>query len=207
MGSSVGNGASSVGNGPAGPLNQADYARQIGVHPSTVNRWIKRGRIRLRPDGLIDPEAADRERLVTESPMPHHQARKAQFEEVWHADSRQMEEALSSDELSRALKLETYRLQKAKADQANLELDRAAGLLVERVEVEYLLADLAATLQSKLGSIPALLGPALAAHRGDVAAIHHELESVTRDLLTELAAHLERQGEAHLGPVTAGGGG
>jgi hypothetical protein len=196
-----------VGNGPAGPLNQADYARRIGVNPSTVNRWIKRGRIRLRPDGLIDPETADRERLVSESPMPHHQARKAQFEEAWTAPPpARAEDALSSDELSRALKLETYRLQKAKADQANLELDRAAGLLVERVEVEYLLADLAATLQSKLGSIPALLGPALAAHRGDVGAIHQELEAVTRDLLTELAAHLERQGEAHLGPVTAGEG-
>lgn len=103
------------------------------------------------------------------------------------------------EELGLALKLETYRLQKAKAEQANLELDRAAGLLVERREVEYLLQDLAATLHSQLDGLAVQLAPALAAHRGDVAAMQGEIEGRLRDLLAELAQHLERKVQQHLG--------
>ena len=206
MGNSVGIEVSSVGSGPAaGLLSQAAYARHARVHPSTVNRWIQNGRISIRPDGLIDPTQADRERSASESPMPHHQARKAQIDAEKEEAARHggqvlddLAEAQSAEEIGRALKMETYRLQKAKAEQANLELDRSAGLLVERSEVEYLLEDLAMTLQSKLQGMAALLAPSLSAHRGDVSAIQSEIEGFARDLLTELAAHLERKTKEHL---------
>ena len=191
-----------MGSQPPRLLRQIDYARRCGVNPSTVTRWIQNGRIRVLDNGLIDAEDADRQRQLTESPLPHHQARKAQFDrqrEQPHLDDQDHGEGMESGEISRRLKLETYRLQKAKADQANLELDRSAGLLVERSEVEYLLADLAATLQSKLIALPALLAPSVASHRGDASAIAHELEGFARDLLTELASHIERQADAHLG--------
>jgi hypothetical protein len=61
-------------------VTRAEYARHAGVNRSTVTRWIEAGRIPSRPDGLIDQAQADQMRDVTESPLPHHQARKAQIE-------------------------------------------------------------------------------------------------------------------------------
>jgi len=200
----VGIEASSVGTGPSKPISQAAYARLIGVDPSTVTRWIQNERISRLPNGLIDPERADRERAATESPMPHHQARKAQFDEEKERKAQAetappvSEPEPSAEGLGLALKRETWKLQKAKAETANLELDKAAGLLVERSEVEFLLRDLAAMLQSQLDGMAAKLAPSLSAHRGDVNAIQAEIESFARDLLSELAAHLERQAAQHL---------
>lgn len=204
VGSSVGSEPASVGSRPAGRfLSQAAYARRVGVNPSTVTRWIQNGRITVRQDGRIDPEQADRERDATESPLPHHQARKAQIDAEKEAKARQeaAEEAAreprGSEELGLALKRETYRLQKAKAEQANLELDKSAGLLVERSEVEFILRDIAAVVQGKLGGLSAQLAPALSAHRGDVAKIQADLDAYARDALSELAAHMERQAQQH----------
>jgi hypothetical protein len=212
-------------------LTRPQYAKRIGVNPATVWKWTQTGRITLGPDGLIDPEEADRQRAATESPLARHQTRKRQFEErrarmaaelaAAQAQGAPEDDAMPEDqperaeptaaaprapggfstheELGLALKLETYRLQKAKAEQANLELDRAAGLLVERSEVEYLLQDLAATLHSKLDGLAVQLAPALAAHRGDVSAMQGELEGRIRDLLAELAQHVERKVQQHLG--------
>lgn len=214
----MGNGASSVGKASPGVLmTQAEYARHANVTPSTVTRWLQNGRISRRAGGLIDPEQADRERFASESPMPHHQARKAQIDAEKARQAQDVPPAgqgadsppqaqpgpTSSEELGLALKLETYKLQKAKAEQANLELDQSAGLLVERSEVEYLLRDLAAVLHSSLDGMAAQLAPALASHRGDVSAMQSEIEGFSRDLLVNLADHLDRQAQQHLPPVIA----
>jgi len=61
-------------------LSQAAYARHANVSPTTVGRWIRAGRISLEADGGIDPDKADRQRIASESPLPHHQARKAQID-------------------------------------------------------------------------------------------------------------------------------
>ena len=193
-----------------GLLSQNAYARRLGVAPSTVNRWLKAGRITAEANGLIDPERADRERDATESPFPMHQARKAQFDAERAArrladdgqtpggvDAPQAGVAMPPmEKLGAALKLETYKLQKAKAEQANLELDRSAGLLVERAAVDLVLADFGATLRGLLENLPGQLAPSLSGHRGDVTAIHAELESVTSDLLREMAAHMQRKLES-----------
>lgn len=185
---------------PAIRLSQNAYARRIGVNPGTVNRWIKQGRISLGDDRLIDPELADRERAATESPMPHHQARKAQWEAEWArkaAVSQAHAEPIPQlEKLGAALKLETYKLQKAKAEQANLELDRAAGLLVERAEIDRALADFGATLRNLLEALPHRLAPELSALRGDTAAAHRILEASVADVLQELAAHIQRKMDA-----------
>lgn len=194
---------------PAIRLSQNAYARRIGVNPGTVNRWIKQGRISIGDDRLIDPELADRERSATESPMPHHQARKAQFDEAraqrLTVRAPEVGQKSTSEEIGKALKLETYRLQKAKAEQANLELDRAAGLLVERSEVDFMLRDLALTLQASLEGMAAQLAPSLSANRGDVNALQAEIEAFARDLLAALAAHAERKAREHLGTVAQAG--
>ena len=61
-------------------VTQAEFARICGVNRSTVHRWIENGRIETDAQGLIDPEAATRMKEATSSPLPHHEARKAQFD-------------------------------------------------------------------------------------------------------------------------------
>lgn len=61
-------------------ITRAEFARRAGVNKSTVTRWIESGRITIGPDGLIDEAEAHSQRAASESPAPHHQARKAQLE-------------------------------------------------------------------------------------------------------------------------------
>jgi hypothetical protein len=197
-------------------VTQAEFARMANVTRTTVNRWIATGRIQTEADGLIDPEAATRMREATESPLPHHQARKAQIEAAKAAQSSgetqgttQAEKTQHSastapanaqgdtvpamEKLGAALKLETYKLQKAKAERENLVLDKEAGLLVERAEVELVLADYGATLRALMEGMADRLSPTLAAHKGDVAAIHSSLDATAQDILHELSEHLKRK--------------
>ena len=48
-----------MGDGLAGLITQAEYARRIGVSKVAVHKWVRAGIIPLR-DGLIDPGEADR---------------------------------------------------------------------------------------------------------------------------------------------------
>jgi hypothetical protein len=61
-------------------ITRAEFARRANVNKSTVTRWIESGRITLGADGLLDEAEAHRQRAASESPAPHHQARKAQFD-------------------------------------------------------------------------------------------------------------------------------
>jgi hypothetical protein len=190
-------------------MTQTEYARHAGVNRSTVCRWLQNGRIQAESDGSIDPEKADRLREATESPMPHHQARKAQIAQEKKAQSEKAETPSTEkpsdggdgmgnatvSEIGAALKLETYKLQKAKAETANLELDRLSGLLVERSEVDHVLADIGATLRGHCEGLPDRYAPIIAAHKGEVNAIHHELEGLARDLLNAMADHMRRKTE------------
>ncbi len=99
-------------------------------------------------------------------------------------------------DLGARLKLETWKLQKAKAERENMELDKLAGLLVERAEVDYVLADFGNTLRGLLEGLPDRLAGALAAHRGDVNAIHKALDDAAHDLLTEMSELMKRKMEA-----------
>lgn len=202
-------------------ITRAEFARRVGVNRKTVTRWIQNGRLTLGEDGLLDFERANRERLATESPLAKHQARKRQFEEARQAALAAAQRAAeapgavlspvdperatapatpapldataSPEDLGRALKLETYRLQKAKAEQANLELDKAAGLLVERTEVDFVLRDVGNTLRGLLEGLPDRLAPVLAGHQGDVAGMHKLIDDAARELLEAIADHMTRK--------------
>lgn len=199
-------------------VTQAEFARLMGVNRSTVHRWLENGRMQAQPNGLIDPEAARRQLDATESPLPHHQARKAQFiearegDDTSNAEKREFnpstglatphatggnnpETRTQAENIGTALKLETYKLQKAKAELANMEVDKQAGLLVERAEVDYVLADFGNTLRGLLEGLPDRLAPAISRHRGDVNAIHAELESSAADLLREISEQMKRKME------------
>lgn len=99
------------------------------------------------------------------------------------------------ERLGAGLKLETYKLQKAKAERENMELDKMAGALVDRSEVDYVLADLGNTLRSLLEGLPDRLASRIAAVAGNVSAIHKTLEESMHDALGEMSANIKRKAE------------
>jgi len=162
-----------------------------------VTRWIQRGRIAVEDNGRIDPEKADRMRALTESELPHHQARKAQIELEKQMDRARSVDAAEpdSEEVSKRLKMAMMREREAKAEAAALELDKQVGLLVERGEVEHLLKDFGATLTGLVESLADRLAPVVAGRQGDNAAIHADIERAARELLEEMEAHMRRNAQ------------
>lgn len=200
-------------------LNQAAFSRLMGVNKATVTKWVAKGRV-VVVDGLIDVEAAKQRLAATENPMPQAQAQierhasgraakpveasQRVFEDVDTLGPAQMDENATesdSDELDgiklagRKLKMATLRLQESKAELASIEVDKAAGLLVERAEIDYVLADHGNALRSKLLGLADRLAPAIAVHRGDVSAIHAEIEGVAMNILNEITDDLYRKME------------
>lgn len=185
-------------------VSPAEFARIAHVNRSTVHRWGQNGRITIGPDGKIDLEAALRERGATESPEPRHQARKEQFDEQKAAPgpgAPVMDEGIHLggsvvERLGLMHKQAALKRLVAQAELANLELDRAAKALYERVDVDYVLHDFGVTLADKLNSLPDRYTSELSACRGDTAAIHKTLEDAAHNILAELNDHLNRQREA-----------
>ena len=151
-------------------VTQAAFARICNVNRSTVTRWIQSGRIELAPDGSIDADAASRMREATESPLPHHQARKAAIEIAKQAVGRAGHalampdidheglDAVGDDDsaagVSARYKLAMARERESKAEMAAMEVDKLAGLLVERSEVDYVMADFGTLVRSALEGLP-----------------------------------------------------
>jgi len=187
-------------------VNQADFARLCGVNRSTVNRWLKAGRIEADAQGRIDPEAAQRLRIATESPMPHHQARKAQFDEA-RAASGMAEAAIdapagsqavdddpeSLEGVGMALKRAMLATQQRKAEILAMDADKMAGTLVDRADVEYVIGDFGAMLRGLLEGLPDRLAGEIASHQGNVNAIHKSLEDAAREILLAISAQMERR--------------
>jgi len=188
------------------PVKPATYARLIGVANSTVSRWIKNGRISVNEYGYLDPDTANREREATESPLPHHQARKAQIDAqrgqppVQNSNAAQeapMEaQGMSNEAVGTALRFETYRLQKAKAEKAAMEADQLAGALIETKAAMEVFSGLGYSLRSIAETIPERHAAELASHRGDVGAVRKEMETIIHALLSEFATEIQRQAAA-----------
>lgn len=172
-------------------LTPAQFARQEHVAKSIVTRWIESGRITLGPDGLIDATAAA-ERLATESPPP--QAQSIPAKATAPPDTPATAAPLSDSAILGAnLKYETYRLQKAKREQGEMEIDKSAGLLVERAEIDFVLADYGAAVRDQLESLADRLTPALATCLGDQAALHLTFTNAVRKSLEAIDQHLLRR--------------
>ena len=147
-------------------VTRSQFARLCGVNRSTVTRWLQNGRIAADPAGMIDPEAAQRMRLATESPMPQHQARKARFDEAREgaatpepASAAQEpagdeSEFTGMEDLGHQLKRATVDLQRRKAEMQAIEIDKATGTLVEMADVHYVLGDLGADPGHRPGHHP-----------------------------------------------------
>ncbi len=195
-------------------ITPAEFARCEGVSKATVSRWIRDGRISLGVDGLLDLATAREERALTESPFPQHQATAALYAELSAAkrvtptttppaplpesppvpsETLQTQLPLSpTAEIAAKLKYETFRLQKAKADLANLELEKAAGALLVRGEVEFVLADFGASLQQQMTTFADRAVPAVLAAK-DAAGIHAAIEQSAQEVLTDMALAMRRR--------------
>ena len=202
-------------------VTQAEFARLTGVNRSTVTRWIQNGRIQLDQNGLIDAVAANAMREDTASLQPHHQARKAGIELVKQAagaaqhaigalgipsinqnapaPAGEADDSMAGDlnaaDVNSRYKLAMAREREAKAELAAMEVDKLAGTLVERSEVDYLLSDLGNTLRSTFESLPDRLAGQLAALRGDSSAMHQALGDALRDVLLSFSEQMKRRME------------
>ena len=179
-------------------VSKSEFARLAGVSDSTVSKWLASGRIRATADGRIDADAAQRKRIDTESPLPRHQARKAQFDEARGAAGRSGGLSVALDDgdadaeqllLGAELKRATVDLQRAKAELANLEVDRVAGTLVELAEVQFVLAEAGTLLRTELEGMPDRLAGELLvfANAGDGAAMHDALARWAFEALTRIS--------------------
>ena len=154
-------------------ITQAEFARRCDVGRSAVNKWVQKGRVPIGEDGLLDADEAESMRKITESPAPHHQARKAQIEQE-KAESAALAEPENigllpaAEKISLKLKFATMKEREAKADIAAMERDKLAGSLVARENVDFVLKDFGSTLRGLLESMPDRLAHEIAAHRGDV---------------------------------------
>lgn len=174
-------------------LNRAEFAKSRGVHPSTVTRWIQDGRISLDINGKIDSAAAEIDLSKTASHEPHHEARRAQLADERHQKSIKTDrESSARDDVASRHRAARMRREEAQADMAEMERQKMSGTLVERAEVDFLLRDLGAVIQSQIQAMPYRLAPQLLSANG-ADAINAVLDSAAHDLLTEISNEIERR--------------
>ena len=179
-------------------MTKAEYARHAKVHPSTVGRWLEVGRISLGPDGRIDPEQADREREATESPMPHHQARKAQIDaqkeiQTTKEQPPDADADLSRDAVSHRTKLAMMREREWTAAQREIDARKAAGELCEIAKVRDVWNSAYIMLRAHFEMIPSRVAPDLAACKSDASKIEHILGGMVSDALHACADTFKRK--------------
>jgi len=189
-------------------ITQAEFARLLGIRRQTVHEGIKRGRIRKGDDGLLDPVEALRLWRATESPMPHHQAAKRKVNEAKRGEevgfakmakptfseaSRTTDaDAAEIDALNERMALETLKFTRHKVELARLQVEKMAASLVDRADVDAVLAEFLATLERIVGALPARLAPEIAEHGRNVAGIHRCLDLAMHEALTAVSDHFDR---------------
>lgn len=176
-----------------GLVSRAEFARMMGVHRSTVSKWVGRGRIEPGAGGKIDPQAARAQLSASESVEPHHMARAVENDAQPAPEAPGAE--VPAEAVSVALKRETLKLQAAKAEKAALEVDEKAGVLVQRDDVSFVLRAMGVRVRSLLESFADRYTATLAACGGDAAAIHKQLDDAARAALQELSHQLENYDE------------
>lgn len=173
-------------------MKQVEFARLAGVVPSAVTQAKQRGRLPLDEngnilirDGMTPKELWD----LTASQEPRHIANKERLEDI-KAGGDQLQ---GIERLGAALKLETYKLQKAKAERENLALDKEAGDLIDAQEIDVVITDIGVSLRGLLEGMPDRLAPSIARHGSDVEEIHAEIETAMNDVLVEMSEIFKRK--------------
>lgn len=184
-------------------LTPKALAEHFGVSRSTVTRWIQRGRVALDEQGLIDADMAAVLLRRTQALAPQHQARIAAHDMQRQArglglpaDGQEQAAAPwmpDADDVAARYKAAMAREREAKAELAAMEVDRLAGLLLDRQEVDFVLADLGNTLRIKLEQAEDVLTEAVLPLRGDAAAIRQAVRETLREVLDDLAELMKRR--------------
>lgn len=189
-------------------ISQAEAARRLGVNRSTVMRWVRSGRLPA-DEGMVRMSDAARAARDSSGMGPHHQARKAVHEMERASRVRgggrapvasagedvdaQSVALMGADEASARYKAALAREREIKAELAAMELDRQVGLLLDRQEVDFVLADLGNTLRIKLEQAEDVLTEAVLPLRGDAAAIRQAVRETLREVLDDLAELMKRR--------------
>lgn len=164
--------------------SKAAYARHRGCAPSAVTRAIQDRRIPvLMIDGraMIDFAAADAAWAVSTRPRIDAPGPSAPRGPLLDADQSANMDALARARLVR---------EEAAGQLLALRLDREAGALVDRGEVDLVMADIGASLQATLGDVPARIAPRLVGRPLDEIArtLTETLERALNDIADKMEA-------------------
>jgi hypothetical protein len=203
---------------------KADFARRLGINKSTITRAAQAGRIVLTADGLVEVEASlklwhDTKGTRDDVAARHAHDRGAEVPAAQpetaiaaatppgnaQPNSQQADNAgaLGADEIGRRLRIATMLEREAKAEEAAMAVDKAAGLLVERSEVEFILRDFGSTLRGLIDSLPDRLTSEVCSKGGDVVAVHATIEQAAQQLLAEISGHMARRAQEAIGIAAA----
>lgn len=171
-----------------GPVSQSGLARMLGVSRAAVQKAIARKRIRVRPDGLIDPDEALRDwhrnaaqpRRAPASPREHGGGPPppAAAEDDAPPAPRTGPTIVDLQRASLALKTQRQKL----------DLEARRGELVERAKVERAVFDFARRMRDAWAMWPPRVAAQLAARLGaDPHAVEAALAAEVRRHLQELA--------------------
>jgi transcriptional regulator with XRE-family HTH domain len=188
---------------------QSAFAARLGVSRQYISQLKTAGRLVMDASGHgVDVEASMARIEATESLEPMHQARKAgrEHEREYHGKgvndisppgaTSQAHGAIESlppiEKLGAAHKFEAYKGQKLKNEQIAIEIDRAAGALVERAKVDFVVSDIAATLRVLCENGPDRYAPVIHPLQ-TFEETHAALTDAFSDLLSELDAHIAKR--------------
>ncbi|MDA8129666.1 MAG: hypothetical protein M0Z73_13350 [Betaproteobacteria bacterium] len=158
----------------AGRVTQAELARRLKVTRGAVSKAVKSGRITPDEDGLFDPAEAELQWIANSRPnVKATQSPAAKSRASGYADAR-------------------ARKENALASMAELRLAQAAGTLMEKSDVDFILADTGATLRALMENLPDRLAPLIVGLR-DMEAIHAAISEAADHVLSELSAHCARR--------------
>ena len=85
------------------------------------------------------------------------------------------------------------REREAKAELAAMEVDRQAGLLLDRQDVDFVLADLGNTLRVKLENVEDTLTERVLPLGNDAAAVRHVVRETLREVLEDISELMNRR--------------
>lgn len=186
-------------------MQQAAFARHLGVGKSYVHKLKANDRLVMTADGLVDVEASEAKIRLTADPSKiavaeRHAARRAR-EAVAATIANHPEAPPETAEPEAPEPAGTPDYQKARArkesanaDLAEMEARTRAGQLMETAAVMAAVADAGATIRTHLATLPTILAPQLAAMT-DENQIRLLLEDNVEQALGELVERLDKAGK------------
>lgn len=134
-------------------MTQAEFAREIGVGRSRVHALKEAGRLVMAGD-LVDVEASKARIEATRNSAHDNQA----TAKVGAGDTAPAEESMPIRRIDAQARKEH-----AQADIAEMERDKMRGELLRKDDIVATVVDIVTTLRARLESLPAQLGPQVAA--------------------------------------------